>query len=42
MDTSLVVNTELYPIYLQDLELIEFYVEAFRKVFGHLDEVMSD
>jgi len=42
MDTSLVVNTEPYPIYLQDLELMELYVEAFRKVFDHLDEVVSD
>lgn len=42
MDTSLVVNTEPYPIYLQDLELMEYYVEAFRKVFDHLDEVMRD
>jgi perosamine synthetase len=42
MDTSLVVNTEPYPIYLQDLELMELYVEAFRKVFDHLDEVVGD
>jgi perosamine synthetase len=42
MDTSLVVNTEPYPIYLQDLELMELYVEAFRKVFDHLDKVVSD
>jgi len=42
MDTSLVVNTEPYPIYLQDMELMERYVEAFRKVFGHLDEIVSD
>ncbi len=42
MDTSLVLNTEPYPIYLQDRELMEFYVEAFRKVFSHLDEVVGD
>jgi perosamine synthetase len=42
MDTSLVLNTEPYPIYLQDLELMELYVEAFRKVFGNLDEVVGD
>jgi perosamine synthetase len=42
MDTSLVVNTEPYPIYLQELELMELYVEAFRKVFDHLDEVVGD
>lgn len=41
LETSLVVNTEPYPIYLQDLELMERYVEAFRKVFGHLDEVLA-
>lgn len=41
MDTSIVVNTEPYPIYLQDLELMEHYVAAFRKVFDNLDEVLG-
>lgn len=41
LDTSLVVNTEPYPIYLQDLELMELYVEAFRKVFDRLDEILA-
>jgi dTDP-4-amino-4,6-dideoxygalactose transaminase len=39
MDTSLVINTEPYPIYLQDLELMEGYAAAIRKVFAHLEEV---
>lgn len=41
MDTSIVVNTEPHPIYLQDLELMEHYVAAFRKVFDNLDEVLG-
>jgi hypothetical protein len=41
MDTSIVVNTEPYPIYLQDMELMEHYVAAFRKVFDNLDEVLG-
>jgi perosamine synthetase len=40
LDTSLVVNTEPYPIYIQDLELMEYYVAAFRKIFDHLDELL--
>jgi dTDP-4-amino-4,6-dideoxygalactose transaminase len=41
LETSLVVNTEPYPIFNQDLELMEHYVEAFHKVFGNLDEVLG-
>ncbi len=41
MDESIIVNTEPYPIYVQDLELMECYVAAFRKVFDNLDEVLA-
>ena len=41
VDTSLVINTEPYPIYLQDLDLMECYVTAIRKVFDHLDELQA-
>jgi dTDP-4-amino-4,6-dideoxygalactose transaminase len=41
MDESIIVNTEPYPIYVQDLELMQCYVEAFRKVFDNLDEVLA-
>lgn len=41
LETSLVLNTESYPIYIQDLELMEYYVQAFRKVFENLDELLS-
>lgn len=41
LETSLVLNTESYPIYIQDLELMEYYVQAFRKVFDNLDELLS-
>jgi perosamine synthetase len=40
LDTSLVINEEAYPIYIQDLELMEHYVAAFRKVWGQLDEIL--
>lgn len=41
LDTSLVVNSETYPIYIQDMELMEYYVQAFRKVFDNLDELLA-
>jgi dTDP-4-amino-4,6-dideoxygalactose transaminase len=41
LETSLVVNTEPYPIYIQDMELMEYYVQAFHKIFDHLDELLS-
>jgi perosamine synthetase len=39
MDESLVINTEPYPIFIQDLVLMEHYVAAMRKVFAHIEEV---
>jgi perosamine synthetase len=39
MDESLVINTEPYPIFLQDLELMEHYAAAIRKVVEHVDEL---
>jgi dTDP-4-amino-4,6-dideoxygalactose transaminase len=39
MDESLVINTEPYPIFLQDLELMQHYVTAIRKVFEHVEEI---
>ena len=41
LDTSLVVNDEPHPIYVQDLELMAYYVEAFHKVFDNLDELLA-
>jgi perosamine synthetase len=41
LETSLVVNSELHPIYVQDMELMEYYVAAFQKVFRSLDELLS-
>ncbi|HNS51094.1 MAG TPA: DegT/DnrJ/EryC1/StrS family aminotransferase [Anaerolineae bacterium] len=40
MDESLVINTEPYPVFLQDLELMECYASAIRKVFQHVDEIL--
>jgi dTDP-4-amino-4,6-dideoxygalactose transaminase len=39
LDASFVINTEPYPICLQDLELMEYYVAAIRKVFDNLSEL---
>jgi perosamine synthetase len=41
LDTSLVVNTEPYPIYVQTMELMQYYVQAFRKVLNNLDELLA-
>jgi dTDP-4-amino-4,6-dideoxygalactose transaminase len=41
LDESIVVNSETYPIYVQNLELMEYYVAAFRKVFDNLDELLA-
>jgi len=41
LDTSLVINTEEHPIYIQDLELMGYYVQAFHKVFDHLGELLA-
>ncbi|HDN80403.1 MAG: DegT/DnrJ/EryC1/StrS family aminotransferase [Chloroflexi bacterium] len=42
LETSLVLNDEAHPIYIQDLELMEYYVEAIRKVIENLDELLMD
>jgi len=39
MDESLVINTEPYPIFLQDLELMQHYAAAIRKVLEHGEEI---
>jgi perosamine synthetase len=41
LHASLVVNDERSPIFAQDMELMEHYVAAFRKVFENLDEVVA-
>jgi dTDP-4-amino-4,6-dideoxygalactose transaminase len=41
LETSLVINTEPHPIFVQDLELMEYYVAACRKVFDNLDELLA-
>lgn len=40
-DRSLALGTESKPLYLQDGELMERYVEAVRKVMENLDEVLE-
>jgi dTDP-4-amino-4,6-dideoxygalactose transaminase len=41
LETSLVINDEPHPIYIQDRELMEYYVSAVRKVFENLDELLD-
>ena len=41
LDTSIIVNSERYPIFGQDIELMEHYVAVFRKVFDNLDELVG-
>jgi len=41
LDASLVVNDEQYSIFIQDMELMEYYVAAFRKVFDNLNELLD-
>ena len=41
LETTIVVNSERYPIFGQDIELMEHYVAAFRKVFDNLDELVG-
>ena len=41
LDTSLIANDEKYSIPVQDMELMEYYVAAFRKVFANLDQLPS-
>jgi perosamine synthetase len=40
LDTSLVINDEPHPIYIQDIELMGYYASAVRKVFENLDELL--
>jgi dTDP-4-amino-4,6-dideoxygalactose transaminase len=41
LDDSLVLGSERYPIFNQDVELAERYVDACEHVFAHLDEVLA-
>jgi perosamine synthetase len=41
LETSLVINDEPHPIYIQDLELMEYYASAVRKVFENPDDLLD-
>ena len=41
LESSLIVNTEQFPIYVQDLALMEAYVAAFHKILGNLDALLA-
>ncbi|MFQ5794258.1 MAG: DegT/DnrJ/EryC1/StrS family aminotransferase [Candidatus Bipolaricaulia bacterium] len=41
LDSSMVIGSEHYPLYPQEMELIEYWVEAIHKVFANLDEVVE-
>ncbi len=40
LDESFIVGDELFPLFSQDLKLMEYYVQAFQKVFDKLDELL--
>ena len=41
LDESIILGDEDAPLYSQDLELMEYYVEGVRKVFDNLDEIVD-
>ena len=41
LDESIIIGGEEYPLFAQKRELLQYYVEAIRKVFGKLDEIMG-
>ena len=41
LDESIIIGDEDAPLYSQDLDLMGYYVEAFRKVFSNLDELLD-
>lgn len=40
LDNSLVICSESHPIFIQRMKLMEYYVEAFHKVFDNIDQVI--
>jgi hypothetical protein len=41
LDNSLIVGTELHPLYVQSQELMQHWIAAFKKVFENLDVVLE-
>ncbi|MFQ5795581.1 MAG: DegT/DnrJ/EryC1/StrS family aminotransferase [Candidatus Bipolaricaulia bacterium] len=41
LDSSMVIGSERYPLFPQELKLVEYWIEAIRKVFAQLDEVVE-
>ena len=41
LEDSLVVGSHTFPLFPQPLELMKKYVEAFRRVFANLDQVVA-
>jgi dTDP-4-amino-4,6-dideoxygalactose transaminase len=41
LNNSIVICSEMYPIFAQNMEVMEAYVAAFRKVFDNLDELLD-
>jgi perosamine synthetase len=40
LDDSMVIGSHSYPLFPQTLELMRKYVEAFQRVFSHMDQVL--
>jgi perosamine synthetase len=41
LEDSMVVGSHSYPLFPQPSELMTKYVEAFQRVFAHLDQVLA-
>jgi hypothetical protein len=41
LDDSMVIGSHSYPLFPQTLELMRKYVEAFQRVFSHMDQVLA-
>jgi len=41
LEDSMVVGSHSYPLFPQPLELMQKYVEAFQRVFAHLDQALA-
>jgi hypothetical protein len=41
LNDSMVIGSHSYPLFPQSVELMQAYVEAFQRVFTHLDQVVA-
>ena len=41
LDESIIIGSEEYPLFAQNRELVDYYVQAIRKVLENLDEIVG-